>query len=238
MSVLSNFTSEDVFEIVRQDLGVDVEPGVDPTISFDDLGVDSLGRLELLTVLETGITIPDTAAGELLSVADALGYLKGRLEPEVPHGHTDNQIDIAAPLDLVWDVTNDVAGWPELFSEYAAAEILQQSGTTVRFRLTMHPDDDGQTWSWVSERSLDRDALRVTARRVETGPFEYMDIVWTYESIPGGTRMRWVQDFHMKPGAPVDDAGMTTRIDTNTPIQMARIQASLEAQAKVGCVAA
>ena len=36
----------------------------------------------------------------------------------------DNSVVIDAPMELVWDMTNDVAGWPDLFTEYASAEIL------------------------------------------------------------------------------------------------------------------
>jgi aromatase len=53
-------------------------------------------------------------------------------------------------MDLVWDMTNDVTTWPSLFSEYSAAEVLETRGDTVRVRLTMHPDVDGNRWSWVS----------------------------------------------------------------------------------------
>ncbi len=44
-------------------------------------------------------------------------------------GHTENEITIAAPVDLVWDMTNDVERWPQLFSEYASAEILSREAT-------------------------------------------------------------------------------------------------------------
>ncbi|MFF7793910.1 SRPBCC family protein [Streptomyces sp. NPDC007991] len=143
-------------------------------------------------------------------------------------GHTENEITIAAPLDLVWDMTNDVEGWPRLFSEYAAAEVLSRQGDTVTFRLTMHPDENGKVWSWVSERTTDRDKLTVTARRVEPGPFEYMNIRWEYEETSEGVRMRWIQDFAMRPDAPVDDAGMTDIINRNSPVQMALIRDRVE----------
>ena len=162
---------------------------------------------------------------------------------------TDNSIVIDAPLDLVWDVTNDVASWPDLFTEYATAEILDRTDRTVRFRLTMHPDENGKVWSWVSERTLDeathevvarrvepgpfertadRDTHTVESHRVETGPFEYMKIHWSYQPVEGGTRMHWVQDFQMKPGAPVNDAQMAERINKNSPIQMATIKEKIE----------
>jgi aromatase len=147
-------------------------------------------------------------------------------------GHTDNSIFIDAGIDHVWRMTNDLTSWPDLFTEYAEVEILEQSGSTFRFRLTMHPDDNGKVWSWVSERTLDESAHEVVARRVEPGPFEFMDIRWSYAPEGTGTRMRWVQDFRMRPEAPVDTAGMTTRIDANSKIQMAIIRDKVEAAAQ------
>ncbi|MFE7893433.1 SRPBCC family protein [Streptomyces sp. NPDC057412] len=144
-------------------------------------------------------------------------------------GHTENEITIAAPVDLVWDMTNDLERWPELFSEYASCEVLSREGDAVTFRLTMHPDENGKVWSWVSERVANREKLVVRARRIETGPFAYMNIVWEYEETPDGTRMHWTQDFEMKPDAPVDDAGMTEIINRNSPIQMRLIRDRVEA---------
>ena len=147
-------------------------------------------------------------------------------------GHTRNAIVIDAPMTLVWDITNDVETWPSLFTEYARVDILERDGDTVRFRLTMHPDEDGRVWSWVSERTADRAARTVRARRVETGPFEHMHIVWTYASVGGGVRMVWEQDFHMKDEAPVDDDQMTDRINHNSKIQMDVIKRTIEARAR------
>ncbi|MFG3055866.1 SRPBCC family protein [Kitasatospora sp. NPDC048239] len=146
-------------------------------------------------------------------------------------GHTDNEIVIAAPLDLVWEITNDLENWPQLFSEYASVEVLEREGDSVRFRLTMHPDENGQVWSWVSERTTDRSSLAVRARRVEPGPFEFMDIRWEYAEVPAGTRMRWIQDFAMKPTAPVDDDGMVNHINRNSRIQLQLIREKVEKKA-------
>ena len=143
-------------------------------------------------------------------------------------GHTDNSVTVDAPLDLVWDITNDIENWPTLFSEYASLEVLSREGDTTTFRLTMHPDENGKVWSWVSEREPDRDTLTVRARRVETGPFAYMNIVWQYEKVVEGTRMVWTQDFAMKPDAPVDDAWMTNNINRNSKVQMGLIRDRIE----------
>ncbi|MER6387126.1 SRPBCC family protein [Streptomyces sp. NPDC001523] len=144
-------------------------------------------------------------------------------------GHTDNEITVNAPVDVVWEVTNDLQNWPQLFSEYASIEILERVGDTTKFRLAMHPDENGVVWSWVSERTVDREGLTVKARRVETGPFAHMNIHWEYHPVSGGgTRMRWVQDFAMKPDAPADDAWMTDNINRNSRTQMALIRDKIE----------
>ena len=147
-------------------------------------------------------------------------------------GHTENSITIDAPLDLVWDITNDIENWPRLFTEYSSLEVLSREGDTTAFRLTMYPDDNGKVWSWVSERTVDRAARTVRARRVETGPFAHMNILWEYTELPGGTQMRWTQDFAMKPDAPVDDEWMTDNINRNSRTQMALIRDRIEQVAR------
>jgi aromatase len=144
--------------------------------------------------------------------------------------HTDNEVIINAPLDEVWERMNDVENWPNLFSEYAKAEIIERDGNTVKFRLTTHPDPeyDGQVWSWVSERTVDPESRSVKARRIETGNFEHMDIQWFFESADDGTKMRWVQDFSMKPEAPANDEQAEEYINRNTREQMRVIKERLE----------
>ncbi|OLT25799.1 polyketide cyclase [Actinomadura sp. CNU-125] len=146
-------------------------------------------------------------------------------------GHTDNSIKIDAPMDLVWDMTNDIESWPRLFSEYAEAEIIEERDGTFVFRLALHPDENGTVWSWVSERTPDPATRTVEAHRVETGVFEFMNINWEYRQEDDGVLMRWIQDFRMKPEAPVDDAGMTERLNRNTRVQMERIKGLVEAAA-------
>jgi aromatase len=147
-------------------------------------------------------------------------------------GRTDNSIVIKAPMDLVWRMTNDVASWTTLFTEYAKVEVLDREERTVRFRLTMHPDENGRVWSWVSERTLDEDEKVVTAHRIETGPFEYMRIRWEYTPTDDGVRMRWIQDFAVKPEAPMDDAAAEQYLNRRTRNEMAHIKTLLEAHAE------
>jgi len=143
---------------------------------------------------------------------------------------TDNAIVIAAPLQTVWDAMNDIEAWPQLFTEYAEAKVLHRDGDKVRFRLTTHPDPEhgGAVWTWVSERTADPATHTTTARRIETGPFLFMRIDWAFRTVPGGTEMRWIQQFAMKANAPVDDAGAEDYLNRNTRAQMATIKERLE----------
>jgi aromatase len=145
--------------------------------------------------------------------------------------HTDNSVVIDRPIDEVWQRMNDLENWTNLFTEYASVEVIEREGETVKFRLTTHPDpeNDGQVWSWVSERTMYPDEYRTKSHRIETGPFEYMNIDWYFEPENGGTKMRWVQDFTMKPTAPANDEQATDYLNRNTAVQMQAIKERLEA---------
>ncbi len=144
--------------------------------------------------------------------------------------HTDNEVLIDAPIDFVWERMMDIEAWPDLFTEYAKAEVLESEGNHVKFRLTTHPDPeyDGQVWSWISEREADPEKRTSKSRRIETGPFEYMNIEWYFEEVEEGTMMRWVQDFSMKPEAPADDEHAEEYMNRNTKEQMGVIKERLE----------
>ena len=145
-------------------------------------------------------------------------------------GHTDNSVVIDKPIDEVWQRMNDLENWTNLFTEYASVEVLEREGDTVKFRLTTHPDPDyeGQVWSWVSERTMDSENYTTKSHRIETGPFEYMNIEWYFEPAEGGTKMRWVQDFSMKESAPANDEQAEDYLNKNTAEQMQAIKERLE----------
>jgi len=258
---MAEFTVEDLRRLMRSGVGEDRDIGADSLdVPFAELGYDSLAILDLSSRigLDRGIRVPDDAVQRMTTPREAVNYVNEILlgapsgtasgaAPRAPSGvaskqgdarsgvgHTDNEIVIAAPMELVWKMTNDVESWPRLFSEYAQAEVLSRDGNTVQFRLTMHPDPQGNEWSWVSERTPDPDSRTVRARRVEPGWFEHMDIYWEYRPVDGGVAMRWVQDFRMRSDSPVDDAAMTRQIDKNSVVQMTRIKQIVEQAAVDG----
>lgn len=111
-------------------------------------------------------------------------------------GHTRNSIIIDAPYSLVFDISNKIERWTELFGkEYVKAEVLERKGNEITFRLT---DDEGK--SWVSKRWLDKEHRYAVASRFDPMfPFQYMKIVWFYIERPEGVEMIWIQDFEMDP---------------------------------------
>lgn len=248
-------TAADITAILVRNCGLDADAAdAAPAASLEELGMDSLALLELQAVVADRyrVRIPEeTSRLTIAQIADLVATDTApppadtapppadtaSREPAHPPGHTENSVVIAAGLELVWQVTNDVSRWPELFTEYESVTVLHRRGDTVRFRLTMYPDENGVIWSWVSERTADPTRREVWAHRVEPGPFEFMRIHWRYEEVPGGTRMTWTQDFAMRPSAPVDDAAMTERINTNSRIQMDVIRDRVETMAGAGKVA-
>lgn len=111
-------------------------------------------------------------------------------------GHTRNSIVIDAPYSLVFDISNKIERWTELFGkEYVSAEVLERKGNEITFRLT---DDENK--SWVSKRWLYKDLKFAYASRHEPMfPFRYMKIVWLYNETSEGTEMIWMQDFELDP---------------------------------------
>lgn len=118
-------------------------------------------------------------------------------------GHTCNSIIINAPYDLVFDISNDIPRWTELFgAEYKKAEVVKQEANKITFRLT---DEDDKSWqSW---RLLFKDKNFAYAQREDPlFPFKFMKIIWLYTPKPEGVEMTWIQHFQMDPKAKFNDA--------------------------------
>jgi acyl carrier protein len=69
-----------VREIIINELGVEAEKVTDEASFVEDLGADSLDTVELVMAFEEefGIDIPDEDAETLMTVGDAIAYLKKR----------------------------------------------------------------------------------------------------------------------------------------------------------------
>jgi acyl carrier protein len=74
-----NDVAERVKKIIVEHLGVEDGKVVENASFIDDLGADSLDTVELVMAFEEefGIEIPDEAAEKILTVKDAVDYIKG-----------------------------------------------------------------------------------------------------------------------------------------------------------------
>jgi acyl carrier protein len=70
--------AERVKKIVIEHLGVEAEKVTEAAHFIDDLGADSLDTVELVMAFEEefGCEIPDDAAEKILTVKDAIEYIK------------------------------------------------------------------------------------------------------------------------------------------------------------------
>ena len=76
-----NDVAERVKKIIVEHLGVEEGKVAENASFIDDLGADSLDTVELVMAFEEefGIEIPDEAAEKILSVKDAVDYIKNAI---------------------------------------------------------------------------------------------------------------------------------------------------------------
>ena len=144
-------------------------------------------------------------------------------------GQTVNSILIEAPYDLVFDISNDIERWTELFGgEYTEAKVLKRKGNKITFQLT---DDEGN--SWQSFRLLFKDNNFAYAQKLEpTFPFDYMKIIWLYTPVPRGILMTWIQFFTMAKGAKFDDEKVEGLINKHSQDNLKIFKEVIEKEAK------
>jgi len=144
-------------------------------------------------------------------------------------GHTCNSIIINAPYDLVFDISNDIPRWTQLFgTEYKKAEVVNKEGNKITFRLT---DDEDKSWqSW---RLLLKDKNLAYAEREDPKfPFKFMKIIWLYTQKPEGTELTWIQHFEMDPKAKFNDEQVEGFINGHSKDNLKIFKEVIEKEAK------
>lgn len=141
----------------------------------------------------------------------------------------ENHIWINEDIDIVYDITNDINNWKNLFTEYAESEVLSQYDNTILFKLTTVPDQDGKQWSWESERILDKENyICIAQRKNPLFPFDSMVIKWKYRRLNFGTLMTWKQVFSVNKNAACTEEEFQKYLDLGTKEQMAIIKEKIE----------
>lgn len=136
----------------------------------------------------------------------------------------ENSIFINADYDTVFDISNNLAKWPDLFDEYEDAEILQREGNKITFRLT-----NRDKRSWLSWRIIDKVNHKCYAERIEPKfPFNYMHLEWRYELRNNGVEMIWIQNFEMDEKASVNNEQAAQLMNEYSKKNMGRMKEFIE----------
>ncbi|MEU5996847.1 SRPBCC family protein [Streptomyces sp. NPDC047197] len=140
----------------------------------------------------------------------------------------ENSVVIEADAQRVFEITNDIGRWPDLFDEYSHAKVVSEERdgrwTEILFELT---NPEGSTWS--SWRLLDhRELTAVAERRDPLFPFRYMHLKWSYRQVPEGTLMTWVQDFEVDDAFDVPLPTVVERMQLHTRQNQAGIKRKIE----------
>lgn len=140
-----------------------------------------------------------------------------------------NIIEIKAPFNTVFDMTNDIRNWPNLFTEYKNAEILFKENNYIIFELTTYPDEEGKVWTWISERFIYKDEKRIVAKRIyPLSPFQEMTIEWKYLDNGDATEMLWIQKFEIDPQVALSENTIRDYLNKTSKEQMQAIKKNIE----------
>ena len=141
--------------------------------------------------------------------------------------HTANSIVISAPYDKIFDISNDISRWRELFEEYTASDVLETKDNRITFRLT-HKNGN----SWKSYRLLFKEDKFTYACKIEPMfPFQYMKIIWLYTDTGDGIKMTWIQDFKMDKKAKYTDEQVEDLINKHSQENLKRFKDIIEKEA-------
>ena len=143
-------------------------------------------------------------------------------------GHTCNSIIINAPYDLIFDISNTIPRWTELFGgEYKEAIVVKKEKNKITFKLT---DKEGRTWQ--SYRLLFKENYLAYAEREEPKfPFEFMKILWLYTPKPEGIELTWIQHFKMDSKAAFTDEQVEGFINQHSKENLKIFKAVIEKEA-------
>jgi aromatase len=138
--------------------------------------------------------------------------------------HTVNSVIIDAPYDRVFEISNDISRWKELFDEYTESEVLEKEGNKIIFQLT-HQNGN----SWKSYRLLFKENQFAYAEKLDPKfPFEYMKIIWLYREAGKGIEMTWIQDFTMDKDAKFNDSKAEETINQHSQKNLKNFKEQIE----------
>lgn len=105
--------------------------------------------------------------------------------------YTHNETLARAPVDRCLRAAADVERWPDILPHYRRVRFLREDGFgRGRVEMAAYRRFGPVPWPvwWVSEMTTDEEKATVRYRHVD-GITTGMDVVWSLEERPGGTRI-------------------------------------------------
>jgi uncharacterized membrane protein len=99
---------------------------------------------------------------------------------------TRTTIDIAAPADVIYTYGSQTERWPEFLPHYRYVRVLEAQGATQI--VAMSAWRDVFPVRWTARQSNDARTPRIEFQHLR-GWTRGMDVAWTFEPIPAGTRV-------------------------------------------------
>ncbi len=147
-------------------------------------------------------------------------------------GYTENSVVVFRDFDTVFDLTNTIELWPQLFTKYQKAEVIERNGNEVVFSITSYPSGQSPPRTMVSRRIIDKPNRQVITELVEkSSSFKDMKIYWTYKELPqgDGVVMTWIQKFEVDENCKLTTEQMESSINQDTRVQMQAVKEKIEA---------
>jgi aromatase len=140
----------------------------------------------------------------------------------------EHEIIVLAPAAAVYRLIAEVENWPRIFPPTIYADQVEQDGTTERIRIWATAN--GEPKSWTSQRTLDREALRITFRQeVSAPPVARMGGTWIIEPLTRtSARVRLLHDYRAVDDDPEALAWIDSAVDRNSRTELAALKANVE----------
>lgn len=156
--------------------------------------------------------------------------------PAAGRHQTRNEIDIAAPADVVFGVIADPVRWPHLFAPTVHVE--RAALPAGRERLRIWATGNGEVRGWTSLRTVEPDRHTVTFRQeVSAPPVASMGGTWSIaDAGDGRVRLTLDHDFEAVGDDPGGVAWIRRATDENSRLELGNIKRIAESWDRLGAL--
>jgi len=112
--------------------------------------------------------------------------------------HLERSVDVAAPVQRIYELAQDVAAWPAILPHYRWVKVLRENGREREVEMAARRD-----WipvRWTALQTLDPSTPRIEFKHL-SGWTKGMSVAWTFAPCAGGTRVTIAHDLdeHVRP---------------------------------------